>query len=100
MVFGLDANARFDAPFFTDALNAIPLLSTRESSEITFSGEFAHLQPGVARTRAMERAIRNDELYPDEVEGLSFIDDFEGSKIGRASCRERVSSYGVAGADE
>ena len=81
MVFGLDANARFDAPFFTDALNAIPLLSTRESSEITFSGEFAHLQPGVARTRAMERAIRNDELYPDEVEGLSFIDDFEGSSV-------------------
>src|SRR5690625_7444561 len=93
-------------------LDALPILQTREASEFTFSGEIAQLRPGVAETRAVNRAIRNDELFPDEEEGLSFIDDFEGAslkinllnpnrwnlaaapaaKIGRASCRERVES--------
>ncbi len=81
MVIGFDANARFDAPFLTSALNALPLLSTREPSEFEFSGEFAQLRPGVAQTRAVRRAIRNDELHSDEERGLSYIDDFEGSAI-------------------
>lgn len=81
LVFGFDANARFDTPFITRALDALPLLSTRESSEVTFSGEFAQLRPGVSQTRAVSRAIRNNELFPDEEEGISFIDDFEGSSI-------------------
>ncbi|MEX0895237.1 MAG: cell surface protein SprA [Balneolaceae bacterium] len=80
-VFGFDTNASFDAPVLTRVLDAFPLLSTRESSEITLSGEFAQLRPGVVQTRAVDRAIRNDELQPDEKEGLSFIDDFEGSSI-------------------
>jgi cell surface protein SprA len=81
MVFGFDANARFEAPLITRALDILPLLSTRESSEITFSGEFAQLNPGVSQTRAVNRAIRNNHLFPDEEQGLSFIDDFEGSSI-------------------
>ncbi len=81
MVFGFDANAHFETPFITRLLDALPLLSTRESSEVTFSGEFAKLNPGVSQTRAVDRAIRNNELFPDEEEGLSFIDDFEGSSI-------------------
>lgn len=81
MVYGFDANARFDTPIITRALDAFPLLSTRESSEISFSGEFAQLRPDVSQTRAVRRAIRNNELFPDEEEGLSFIDDFEGSSI-------------------
>ncbi|REL24101.1 cell surface protein SprA [Rhodohalobacter sp. SW132] len=80
-ILGFDANARFDTPFVTRALDALPLLQTRAESEFTFSGEFAQLRPGVAETRAVRRAIRNDELFPDEEEGLSFIDDFEGSSI-------------------
>ncbi|MEX0662274.1 MAG: cell surface protein SprA [Balneolaceae bacterium] len=80
-VFGFDANARFDAPVITRVLDAFPLLQTRESSELNLSGEFAQLRPGVAETRAVRSAIRNDELFPDEEQGLSFIDDFEGSSI-------------------
>lgn len=80
-VFGFDANARFDTPFLTSAVDAIPLIQTRENSEFTFSGEIAQLRPGVAETRAVSRAIRNNELFPDEEDGLSFIDDFEGSSI-------------------
>ncbi len=80
-VFGLDGAARFDTPFLTRALDALPLIQTREPSEFRFSGEFAQLRPGVAETRAVRRAIRNNELFPDEEQGLSFIDDFEGSNI-------------------
>lgn len=80
-VFGFDTNASFDAPVITRILDAFPLLSTRESSEINLSGEFAQLRPGVVQTRAVDRAIRNNELHRDEEEGLSFIDDFEGSSI-------------------
>jgi cell surface protein SprA len=80
-VLGFDANARFDTPFVTRALNWLPLIQTRENSEFSFSGEFAQLRPGVSETRAVRRAIRNDQLFPDEEEGLSFIDDFEGADI-------------------
>lgn len=80
-VFGLDANARFDTPFITRFIDSLPLLQTRERSEFTFSGEFAQLRPGVSETRAVRRAIRNNELFPDEEQGLSFLDDFEGASI-------------------
>ncbi|MDX1641385.1 MAG: cell surface protein SprA, partial [Balneolaceae bacterium] len=80
-VIGFDANAQFDTPFITRFLDDLPILQTRESSEVSFSGEFAQLRPGVAETRAVSQAIRNNELFPDEEEGLSFIDDFEGSNI-------------------
>ena len=80
-VLGLDANARFDTPFITRALDAVPLIQTRDNSFVTFSGEFAQLRPGVAETRAVSRAIRNNELFSDEEDGLSFIDDFEGSNV-------------------
>lgn len=80
-VIGLDARARFDAPFITRALDWLPILQTREDSEFSFTGEIAQLRPGVSETQAVSRAIRNDQLYPDEEEGLSFIDDFEGADI-------------------
>jgi cell surface protein SprA len=80
-VIGFDANARFDTPFVTRALDALPILQTRAESEISFSGEFAQLRPGVAETRAVRSAIRDNELFSDEEQGLSFIDDFEGSSI-------------------
>ncbi|PWN07008.1 cell surface protein SprA [Rhodohalobacter mucosus] len=80
-VIGFDTNARFDAPFLTRALDWLPLFQTRENSEFTFSGEIAQLRPGVAETRAVKQAIRNNELFPDEEDGLSFVDDFEGAEI-------------------
>lgn len=80
-VIGFDANAEFDAQFITRFLDNLPVLQTREPSAISFSGEFAQLRPGVAETRAVSQAIRNNELFEDEENGLAFIDDFEGANI-------------------
>ncbi|MEX1010433.1 MAG: cell surface protein SprA [Balneolaceae bacterium] len=81
VIIGLDANARIETPMVTRALDAMPFISTLEPSELRLSGEFAQLRPGVSETRAVRRAVRNNELYPDEEEGVSFVDDFEGSSI-------------------
>ncbi len=80
-VLGLDVNAQFDLPWLTRLVDKIPFLDTRTPSFITFSGEFAQLRPGVARTTAVEKAIDGGRLFPDEERGVSFIADFEGADI-------------------
>lgn len=80
-VLGFDINAQFDLPWLTRLIDKIPLLDTRSPSYISLSGEFAQLRPGVARTNAVEKALDNGSLYPDEKRGVSFIADFEGSEI-------------------
>ncbi|MEX0680896.1 MAG: cell surface protein SprA [Balneolales bacterium] len=79
-IIGVDGAAEFDAPWLTRAINWIPLLQTRADSDISISGEFAQLRPDLAQTRAVSRAMDQGNLYSDEESGLSFIDDFEGSK--------------------
>ncbi len=80
-VVGLDANARFDLPWLTRAIDKVPLLQTNAPSSFSMSGEFAQLRPGVAQTNAVSDAIDRNELFEDEENGLSFIDDFEGVDI-------------------
>ncbi|MDQ3190245.1 MAG: cell surface protein SprA [Bacteroidota bacterium] len=65
-IWGLDANYRTDAPFLTKLVDKLPFLSTKEMSTITFQGEFAHLIPGNSKAIGKE--------------GVSYIDDFEGSQ--------------------
>lgn len=79
-IVGFDARAHFDTPWITRALNWVPLLQTRAESNISFDGEFAQLRPGVSQTSAVRQAMDRGDLYDDEVRGLSFLDDFEGSK--------------------
>jgi cell surface protein SprA len=79
-VLGFDARAKFNAPWLTRAIDFVPLLQTRAASSISLTGEFAQIRPGVSQTNAVARAIKSGVLYPDEELGLSFIDDFEGSK--------------------
>lgn len=79
-VLGLDAKAQFDTPWLTRFIDKIPLLQTRTSSNISFTGEFAQLRPGVAQTNAVQEAIDNGDLFQDEENGLVFIDDFEGAE--------------------
>lgn len=65
-IWGLDANYRTDAPFLTRWVDKLPLIETKEPSNITFAGEFADLVPGHSK------AIGKN--------GNSYIDDFEGSQ--------------------
>ncbi|MAO64442.1 MAG: cell surface protein SprA [Balneola sp.] len=80
-ILGMDASAEFDTPWVTRAIDKVPLLQTKAESNVSFSGEFAQLRPGVSQTNAVREAIENGELYEDEENGLSFIDDFEGSEV-------------------
>ncbi len=80
-IIGLDAKGDFDLPWLTHFLDKIPLLQTKEPSHLSISGEFAQLRPGIAHTNAIKEAIKDNRLSGDETEGLSYIDDFEGSGI-------------------
>ena len=66
-IWGLDGSYRTDSRFLTKLINKLPLIQTKEKSEILVQGEFAHLIPG------------NPKVIGDE--GTSYIDDFEGSEI-------------------
>lgn len=65
-MIGLDGNYQADAPFLTRLVDKLPFYETKEKSSISVSAEFAKLIPGHAR------AIGD--------EGISYIDDFEGSQ--------------------
>lgn len=65
-VLGTDISYRTEAPFLTKLVDFLPIISTKEKSNITAYGEFAYLIPGT------QRAISK--------EGISYIDGFEGSQ--------------------
>lgn len=65
-VLGLDIAFKKEVPFLTKLVDYLPVISTKAKSTISFTGEVAHLIPGVPK------AISKD--------GISYIDDFEGSQ--------------------
>ncbi|MDX1349427.1 MAG: cell surface protein SprA, partial [Putridiphycobacter sp.] len=65
-VLGTDIRYRAEVPFITKMVDFLPVISTKEKSYITASGEFAYLIPGT------QRAIGEG--------GISYIDGFEGSQ--------------------
>ena len=65
-ILGIDLAWRTDVPFLTKLVDLLPVISTNQTSSISFKGEFAHLIPG------QPRAINKD--------GTSYIDDFEGAQ--------------------
>ncbi|MDX1666021.1 MAG: cell surface protein SprA, partial [Saprospiraceae bacterium] len=69
-IYGFDINLNREAPWLTRAVDALPLLSTKQPSNISFSAETAILQPGHSR------AINQDRR---DKEGVVYLDDFEGS---------------------
>lgn len=84
-ILGLDAKANFDTPFITRFIDKIPLLQTRAESNISFSGEFAQLRPGVAQTNAVQEAIDRGDLYKDEENGLVLSTILKGPNIPSTS---------------
>lgn len=65
-VIGLDFAYNTEVPFLTKLVDLLPVISTKEKSTFSITGEFAHLIPG------QPKAINKD--------GTSYIDDFEGSQ--------------------
>ncbi len=66
-IYGADIQYSTEAPWLTKAVDAIPLISTKEPSQISFTAEAAFLDPGHAR------AISQED------QGVVYVDDFEGS---------------------
>ena len=60
---GLDVNYKQDSRLITKIIDALPLISTKEQSSVSFSGEFAQLIPGTNNNVAGE--------------GAGYLDDFE-----------------------
>ncbi|MEX1001077.1 MAG: cell surface protein SprA [Crocinitomicaceae bacterium] len=65
-VVGTDITYRKEVPFLTKMVDFLPIISTKEKSNINAYGEFAYLIPGT------QRAISK--------EGISYVDGFEGSQ--------------------
>ncbi len=66
-IWGLDGTYTREVPLLTRLVDKLPFIATKEKSTLTISGEFAQLIPG-----------HSDAL--EESSGVSYIDDFEGSK--------------------
>lgn len=65
-IWGVDGTYRTESRFITKLVDKLPFISTKEPSNVTFSGEFANLIPG------NNKAIGK--------KGIAYIDDFEGSQ--------------------
>lgn len=65
-IIGFDVQYRTEVPLLTKLIDFLPVISTKEKSMFSFSGEFAHLIPG------QPKAINKN--------GTSYIDDFEGAQ--------------------
>ncbi len=67
-IWGLNGNYSTESRFLTSLVDYIPLIETKEKSNVTLSGEFAQIIPG----------------HPDAIEvdneSTSYIDDFEGAE--------------------
>ncbi|MCB0641585.1 MAG: cell surface protein SprA, partial [Phaeodactylibacter sp.] len=74
-IFGFDVNYSSEAPWLTRAVDALPLIQTKEPSSIALTAEAAYLKPGHAK--AINENL--DENSDDDKGGVVYIDDFEGS---------------------
>ena len=74
-VYGLDVNYSKESPWLTKMVDKIPLINTKEKSNISFMAEAAYLKPGHAK--AID--LGQDEDGKTERGGVVFVDDFEGS---------------------
>ncbi|MBK7406751.1 MAG: cell surface protein SprA [Saprospirales bacterium] len=70
-IYGFDINYSKEVPWVTRMVDKLPLLQTKEPSNLAFMAETAILKPGHAR------AINEDS--DEDRGGVVYIDDFEGS---------------------
>jgi cell surface protein SprA len=65
-IWGLDYRYQTESRLITRLVDRLPFISTSAASNLAFEGEFAHFLPGHSRAVGSE--------------GISYIDDFEGTK--------------------
>ncbi len=63
--YGFDVNVTDESRFLTKMVDAVPFITTKEKSIVTFSGEFAQILPGTSNIV--------------DGKGTSYIDDFESA---------------------
>jgi len=71
-IFGIDGSTQIDLPILTRALDALPLVQTKEASSLRVSAEGAYMLPNPN--------TRTSPIASDNGEGIAYIDDFEGSR--------------------
>ena len=69
-IYGLDVNYSSKAPWLTKLVDKIPLIDTKEESNISLQFEAAALKPGHAKAINLEQGSKGGSVY---------LDDFEGS---------------------
>ncbi|MCS6989196.1 MAG: cell surface protein SprA [Chloroherpetonaceae bacterium] len=80
-IFGMDLQYATQMRWLTKLIDRLPLVSVKEPSRFSINAEYAHVFPGIP-----------DELRTElDPEGVSYIDDFEGSK--------QIISLGLNGAN-
>jgi len=104
-IWGLNGSMDLEPQWLTEAVDALPLVHTRADSRLSVSGEFAQLRPGHTTTDAYERTLERvndsetDRYAPDERNGISYIDDFEGFE-NTFSLREQPGSWQISAAPD
>ncbi len=71
-ILGFDGQTQFNLPFLTNAIDALPLLETREASNLRITGEAAYMIP--------DPNTKKSTIPSDGGEGIAYIDDFEGAR--------------------
>ncbi len=71
-MLGIDASTSTNAPFITDALDALPFYRTKEMSTLQFSGEAAYMLP--------DANTKKSSVSGDRGASIAYIDDFEGTR--------------------
>ena len=71
-IMGIDGQTSFKLPFLTSAIDALPGIQTRETSELKLSGEAAYMSP--------DPNTRKSTIPSDNNAGIAYIDDFEGAR--------------------
>jgi len=83
-IWGLNGSMNLEPRWLTQAVDALPLVQTREKSKVSISGEFAQLRPSHTTTDAFQQTVDRvkgsdtDSYASDELSGVAYIDDFGG----------------------
>lgn len=87
LLWGIDVNYKKDSRALTKLIDMLPMIQTKEVSNITFQGEYARLHPG------------SSGFVDPSGAGVSYIDDFEGVRtptdLGRQSLLWRIAATPV-----